>query len=70
MDDKPRGQGQEDMVGKTGLDSATYRVLSDASPTLCPTFHDALGAYRSTSGTSLIELLWSGRGRKPEEVSG
>lgn len=33
---QPLGWGREDMAGKTGLDSATYRVLSDASPTACP----------------------------------
>lgn len=39
------------MAGLTGLDSVTYRVLSDGSPTPRPTFYDALGTYRSISGT-------------------
>lgn len=30
------------MDGKTGLASATYRVLSGVSPTQCPAFNDAL----------------------------
>lgn len=50
--------GKEDMGGKTGLASATYRVLSDASPTM-PTPHDAPGTQRSISDTLLIiVLLW------------